>query len=43
VLQLAEVLGPFLDDLDDADRATLIAAARILTKNRRKKPAKPCL
>lgn len=39
LLQLAEILRPFLESLDEADQATLIAAARILAKNRRKKPA----
>lgn len=39
VLQLAEILSPFLASLDDEDQATLIAAARILAKNRRKKPS----
>lgn len=39
VLQLAEILQPFFASLDEADRATLITAARILAKNRRKKPA----
>lgn len=39
VLQLVEILLPFLETLDEADQATLIAAARILAKNRRKKPA----
>lgn len=40
ILQLAEVLRPLLESLDEDDRATLIAAARILAKNRRKKPGK---
>lgn len=40
LLQLAEVLRPFLEGLDDAEQATLIAAARILAKDRRKKPAR---
>lgn len=39
VLQLAEILQPFFASLDEADKTTLIAAARILAKNRRKKPA----
>lgn len=39
VLQLAEILRPFLASLDEADQATLVAAARILAKDRRKKPA----
>lgn len=38
IFKLAEILRPFLDTLDDADRATLIAAARILARDRRKKP-----
>lgn len=38
VLQVAEILAPFFSSLDEADQATLIAAARILAKNRRKKP-----
>lgn len=37
VLQLAEILKPFLAGLDEEERATLIAAARILAKGRRKK------
>lgn len=40
VLQLAEILRPFLASLDETDQATLIAAARVLSKNRRSKPAK---
>lgn len=40
VFQLAEILKPLLDSLDDTEQATLIAAARILAKDRRKKPAK---
>ncbi|MCV0395439.1 MAG: Arc family DNA-binding protein [Rhizobiaceae bacterium] len=36
ISQLAEILKPFMDDLNEEDRATLIAAARILAKNRRK-------
>lgn len=43
VLQLAEILRPFLASLDAEDQATVIAAARILAKDRRKKPAKPPL
>lgn len=39
VLRLAEILQPFLASLDDAEQTTLIAAARILVKNRRRKPA----
>lgn len=39
VLQLAEILGPFLASLDEDDQATVIAAARVLAGNRRKKPA----
>lgn len=39
VLQMAEILRPFIASLDEADQATLIAAARILAKDRRKKPA----
>lgn len=40
LLQLAEILRPFLTELDDAEQATLIAAARILAKDRRKKVGK---
>ena len=40
VLQLAEILKPFFNSLDEADQATLISAARILAKNRRKKPSR---
>lgn len=43
VMQLAEILQPFLAALDEDDRATVIAAARILAKDRRKKPSKPRL
>lgn len=39
VMQLAEILQPFLASLDEDDQATVIAAARILAKNRRKKPS----
>ncbi|MFU0503613.1 Arc family DNA-binding protein [Pseudaminobacter sp. NGMCC 1.201702] len=38
LLQLAETLRPFMDGLSEEDQATLIAAARILVKDRRKKP-----
>lgn len=37
VLQLAEILKPLMDGLSEEDQATLIAAARILAKDRRKK------
>lgn len=40
VLQLAEILRPFLASLDEVEQAALIAAARVIAKNRRKKPAK---
>lgn len=40
VLQLAEILKPLMDGLNEEDRATLIAAARILAKDRRKKASK---
>lgn len=40
LIQLAETLKPFVDDLSDDECATLIAAARILAKNRRKKTTK---
>lgn len=40
ILQLAEILQPLLASLDEDEQATLIAAARILSKNRRKKPAR---
>lgn len=39
VLQLAEILQPFLASLDETEQTALIAAARVLVKNRRKKPA----
>lgn len=39
LLQLAEVLRPFFESLDEDDQAIMISAARILAKNRRKKPA----
>lgn len=39
VLQLAEILQPFFASLTEDDKATLIAAARILAKDRRKKTA----
>lgn len=41
LVQLAEILKPLMDGLSEEDQATLIAAARILAKDRRKKPAKP--
>lgn len=37
LLQLAEILRPFMEGLSEEDQATLIAAARILAKDRRKK------
>ena len=36
LLELAKALQPFLADLSDADRATLVAAARVIAKQRRK-------
>ncbi|WP_109613873.1 Arc family DNA-binding protein [Pseudaminobacter salicylatoxidans] len=36
VVRLAEILKPLMDTLSAADQATLIAAARILAKDRRK-------
>lgn len=39
LLQLAEILRPFMEGLSEEDQATLIAAARILAKDRRKRPA----
>lgn len=37
LVQLAEILKPFVAGLSDDERATLIAAARILARDRRKK------
>lgn len=39
VMRLAEILKPMMDTLSEEDQATLIAAARVLAKDRRKKPA----
>ncbi|MFC3208101.1 Arc family DNA-binding protein [Aquamicrobium soli] len=41
LLQLAEVLRPFFEALDEDDQAILIAAARILAKNRRRPASNP--
>jgi hypothetical protein len=38
LLQLAEVLRPFLASLSESEQATLITAARILARSRRKGP-----
>ncbi len=35
VLQLAEILRPFLDTLSEGDRETILAAARIFANDRR--------
>lgn len=40
LLELAKVLQPFLADLTDSERATVIAAARVIARQRRKRPAR---
>lgn len=37
VLRLAEILAPFVASLSEDEQATVLAAARILAKDRRKK------